>query len=141
MKILVINPNTTVSMTNKIATVARAVARPDTEIIAASSHDGPASIQGFLDVATCVPGLLKEVRSTRTSMQSSLHALTTPVWTLCARLDVRSRSGYRRSGLSRCKHDREQVQRDHNTVSLGAGVGKQSDALRACAKMRSRSSN
>ncbi len=61
MKILVINPNTTVSMTNKIATVARAVARPDTEIIAASSHDGPASIQGFLDVATCVPGLLKEV--------------------------------------------------------------------------------
>ena len=38
-----------------------AVARPDTEIVAASSQDGPASIQGFLDVATCVPGLLNEV--------------------------------------------------------------------------------
>ena len=48
-------------MTDKIAIVARAVARPDTEIVAASSQDGPASIQGFLDVATCVPGLLKEV--------------------------------------------------------------------------------
>ncbi|MDC0912892.1 aspartate/glutamate racemase family protein [Paracoccaceae bacterium] len=61
MKILVINPNTTTSMTDKIAIAARAVARPDTEIVAASSQDGPASIQGFLDVATCVPGLLKEV--------------------------------------------------------------------------------
>ena len=48
-------------MTDKIAKAARAVARPDTEIVAASSQDGPASIQGFLDVATCVPGLLNEV--------------------------------------------------------------------------------
>ena len=48
-------------MTHKIAKAARAVARPDTEIVAASSQDGPASIQGFLDVATCVPGLLNEV--------------------------------------------------------------------------------
>ena len=61
MKILVINPNTTTSMTDKIAKAARAVACPDTEIVAASSQDGPASIQGFLDVATCVPGLLNEV--------------------------------------------------------------------------------
>jgi allantoin racemase len=61
MKILVINPNTTTSMTDKIAKAARAVARPDTEIVAASSQDGPVSIQGFLDVATCVPGLLNEV--------------------------------------------------------------------------------
>ena len=61
MKILVVNPNTTVSMTTKIAAAAKAVARPDTEIIAANSQNGPTSIQGFLDVATCVPGLLEEV--------------------------------------------------------------------------------
>lgn len=61
MKILVINPNTTTSMTDKIAIAARAVARPDTQIIATNSQDGPASIQGFLDVATCIPGLLAEV--------------------------------------------------------------------------------
>ena len=48
-------------MTDKIAQAARAVARPDTEIVAASSQDGPASIQGVLDVAPCVPGLLNEV--------------------------------------------------------------------------------
>ena len=35
MKVLVINPNTTQSMTKKIAVAAQAVARPDTEIIAA----------------------------------------------------------------------------------------------------------
>ena len=61
MKILVINPNTTASMTTKIGAAARAVAPPDTEIVATNSQNGPASIQGFLDVATCVPGLLAEV--------------------------------------------------------------------------------
>tara|TARA_R110002072_G_scaffold1655_4_gene13962 strand:- start:712 stop:1395 length:684 start_codon:yes stop_codon:yes gene_type:complete len=61
MKILVVNPNTTASMTKKIAAAARSVARPDTDIVAANSQNGPASIQGFLDVATCVPGLLEEV--------------------------------------------------------------------------------
>jgi len=62
MKILVVNPNSTASMTTKIAAAARAVARPDTEIVAATSQNGPPSIQGFLDVATCVPGLLEEVK-------------------------------------------------------------------------------
>ncbi|GIT88000.1 aspartate/glutamate racemase family protein [Roseobacter sp. OBYS 0001] len=61
MKILIINPNTTASMTKKIGVAARAVARPDTEIVATNSQSGPASIQGFLDVATCVPGLLEEI--------------------------------------------------------------------------------
>lgn len=61
MKILVVNPNTTASMTRKIGAAATAVARPDTTIIATNSSDGPASIQGYLDVATCVPGLLAEI--------------------------------------------------------------------------------
>lgn len=61
MKILLVNPNTTASMTRKIASVARDVAGADTEIIATNSQNGPPSIQGFLDVATCIPGLLDEV--------------------------------------------------------------------------------
>ncbi len=60
-KILVINPNTTTSMTDKIAAAARSVARPDTQIVAANSKSGPVSIQGYLDVATCIPGALAEV--------------------------------------------------------------------------------
>lgn len=61
MKLLVINPNTTASMTSKIAEAARRAAKPGTEIIAANSQSGPASIQGFLDIALCIPGLLREV--------------------------------------------------------------------------------
>jgi allantoin racemase len=60
MKLLVINPNTTASMTRKIEVAAQAAAGPGTEIIATNSQDGPASIQGYLDGATCLPGLLAE---------------------------------------------------------------------------------
>ena len=62
MKILVVNPNTTVSMTEKVCRAARAVAQPNTEIIATNPSYGPSSIQGFLDIATCLPGLLEEVK-------------------------------------------------------------------------------
>lgn len=62
MKILVINPNTTASMTRKIAAVARSVARPNTEIIATQPETGPASIQGHLDIARSHHGLLEEVQ-------------------------------------------------------------------------------
>lgn len=61
MKILLVNPNTTASMTKKMARAARAVARADTEVIATNPETGPASIQGYLDAAMCVPGLLGEV--------------------------------------------------------------------------------
>lgn len=63
MRILLVNPNTTVSMTEKAGAAARAVARPDTEIIASNPPEGPASIQGFYDVARCLPGLLNEVEA------------------------------------------------------------------------------
>lgn len=62
MKLLVVNPNTTASMTRKIAAAAREAAHPETEIIATNSKLGPASIQGYLDVSTCVPGLLDVVK-------------------------------------------------------------------------------
>jgi len=62
MKILIVNPNTTVSMTTKVVDVARAVARPTTGIIGETSKNGPASIQGYLDAAMCVPGLLEVVQ-------------------------------------------------------------------------------
>ena len=65
MRLLLVNPNTTRSMTEKAAIAARAVARPGTEIIATNPTDGPASIQGFYDVARCLPGLLDEVERHR----------------------------------------------------------------------------
>lgn len=65
MRLLLVNPNTTASMTEKAASAARAVARADTEVIATNPDHGPASIQGFYDVARCLPGLLDEVERHR----------------------------------------------------------------------------
>jgi allantoin racemase len=62
MKIKVINPNTTVSMTEKIGTVARLVASSGTEIIACNPPSGPAAIEGHYDEALSVVGVLDEIR-------------------------------------------------------------------------------
>lgn len=62
MKIKVINPNTTVSMTQKIGAAAQAVANPGTEIVACNPAMGPVSIEGHYDEALSVVGLLEEVR-------------------------------------------------------------------------------
>jgi len=61
MRIVVVNPNTTASMTATIARAARGAASPGTEIVAATSKMGPASIEGFYDEALSVPGLLAEI--------------------------------------------------------------------------------
>jgi allantoin racemase len=62
MRILVVNPNTTRSMTEKIGAAARAVASPGTEVTAVSPAMGPASVEGFYDEAFAVPGVVDEVR-------------------------------------------------------------------------------
>ncbi|WP_108662489.1 aspartate/glutamate racemase family protein [Acuticoccus kandeliae] len=61
MKIKVINPNTTITMTEKIGAAARAVAAPGTEIIAVSPQMGPVSIEGHYDEAFAAIGVIDEV--------------------------------------------------------------------------------
>jgi allantoin racemase len=61
MRILVINPNTTASMTEKIGKAAREVAGADTEIVARNPITGPASIQGPEDGEAALPGLFTEI--------------------------------------------------------------------------------
>jgi allantoin racemase len=58
MRILLINPNTTQSMTETAADAARRVAAAGSEIIAVTSAMGPVSIEGYYDEALAVPGLL-----------------------------------------------------------------------------------
>ncbi|WP_041772206.1 MULTISPECIES: aspartate/glutamate racemase family protein [unclassified Psychrobacter] len=62
MKILVMNPNSTTSMTDKIVESARQKASAGTTIIGASGTDSPASIQGHHDEALSVPGLIKRLQ-------------------------------------------------------------------------------
>jgi allantoin racemase len=63
MRIKVINPNTTESMTAKIGAAARAVAAVGTDIIAVNPDKGPVSIEGHYDEAVSVIGLLEEVHA------------------------------------------------------------------------------
>ena len=62
MRLLVVNPNTTRSMTKKIGEAARAVASAGTEIVAVNPESGPASIEGYYDEAFAVPGLIAEMQ-------------------------------------------------------------------------------
>ena len=61
MRLLVINPNTTASMTEKIGAAARDVAAAGTEIVARNPATGPASIQGVEDGEAALPGLFAEI--------------------------------------------------------------------------------
>lgn len=58
MRLLVINPNATASMTDKIAAAARQAVPVGVEVIALTNHDGPPSIQGPEDGIAAAPGLL-----------------------------------------------------------------------------------
>jgi allantoin racemase len=61
MRILIVNPNTTATMTETIAASARAVAAAGTTIDAVTSAMGPESIEGYYDEAFAVPGLLRAI--------------------------------------------------------------------------------
>ena len=63
MRLLVVNPNSTASMTEKIGAAARAAASPGTEIVAVNPPAGPVSIEGYYDEAMSVPGLLKVIQT------------------------------------------------------------------------------
>jgi allantoin racemase len=60
--LLLINPNTTASMTASIAEAARAVAAPGTQIRACQPSFGPASIEGHFDEAIAAAGVAEQVR-------------------------------------------------------------------------------
>jgi allantoin racemase len=62
MKILLINPNTTASMTAAIAQAARAVAAAGTEIVATQPSFGPASIESHYDEAFAAAGVAEQAR-------------------------------------------------------------------------------
>jgi allantoin racemase len=61
MRIRLVNPNTTASMTETAERAARSVAAAGTAIEPVTSSMGPASIEGYYDEALAVPGPLLEV--------------------------------------------------------------------------------
>ena len=63
MRLLVVNPHTTASMTEKIGAAARRAASPGSAVTAVNPRTGPVSIEGYYDEAISVPGLLDVVRA------------------------------------------------------------------------------
>ncbi len=61
MRLLIINPNTTASMTQKVGHAAMLVASAGTEVVARNPSTGPASIQGAEDGEAALPGLFAEI--------------------------------------------------------------------------------
>lgn len=61
MRILVINPNTTGSMTDKIGRAAKAAASSGTKIVTVNPQDGPPSIEGYFDEVFAIPGIIAEM--------------------------------------------------------------------------------
>ncbi|MGQ8772868.1 aspartate/glutamate racemase family protein [Serratia sp. NA_112.1] len=62
MKIQLINPNTSQTMTEAMAATARSVAALGTEILAVCSQEGAASIEGHFDEAIAAIGVLQQVK-------------------------------------------------------------------------------
>lgn len=62
MRLLLINPNTTATMTADIAQAARAAAPAEVEIVATQPGFGPASIEGFFDEAIAAAGVAEQMR-------------------------------------------------------------------------------
>ena len=63
MKVLLVNPNTTASMTAKMHEAACAVASPRTGIVAVTAEYGPESIEGYYDEVFSVPAMLDAVKA------------------------------------------------------------------------------
>ena len=61
MKIKIINPNTTQTMTNDIELAGKRYARTDTEVYAVSPATGPESIESMYDEYMAIPGVLSEI--------------------------------------------------------------------------------
>jgi allantoin racemase len=62
VRLLLVNPNTTASMTRDIEASARGAANPNTLVEAVNPADGPASIEHDDDERRCVPHLLAELQ-------------------------------------------------------------------------------
>ena len=76
MKILVINPNTTESMTQHIARELVTVAAPGTELTVVNPEHGPVSIESAYDETLCIPPTLALIRQAeRDGFDAAVHRL------------------------------------------------------------------
>ena len=61
-KICIINPNTSVKMTEAIGNVAKKFISSHYEVTSTNPEFGPESIEGYYDEAFCIPGIISEIK-------------------------------------------------------------------------------
>lgn len=66
MKIMVINPNSSTTMTEHLNTVLGQIKNSDTELTVVCPSGGPMAIESAYDEALCIPGVLKLVQKANT---------------------------------------------------------------------------
>lgn len=91
--LLIVNPNTTASMTEKIGICARSVSAAETRVTAMNPVSGPAAIQGADDGAAALPGLyalVDEAMSSGVKYDALIIACfdDTGLWPLKRRLNI-----------------------------------------------------
>ncbi len=74
MRILLVNPNTTVSMTEQVVAAGRRYAAPDVEVVGATSVYGPPSIEGYYDEIFAVPPMLEIIDANRDDVDGVIVA-------------------------------------------------------------------
>ena len=118
MRIHVINPNTTRSMTLKIGLAAKAAASPGVEVTASNPGFGPPSIEGYFDEAFSVPGLIEEIGKAADA-DAFVIACFDDTGLEAARCATRSAGRrHRRGGVSPGEPHRGEIQRRHHAFAL-----------------------
>ncbi len=143
MHILIINPNTTASMTSAIAREARLVAQPDTQITAMNPVQGPASIQGREDGNAALPGLFA-LFDQEIVQRGGYDALIIACFDDTGLMDIRARSAVPVTGIGESAYFRAtQVGRRFSVVTtLDVSVPVLEENIQAfgfasfCAKVR-----
>lgn len=74
MRILVVNPNSTAAMTDRIAATAAAAAAPGVEILAVTNASAPPAIQGHADGEAAIPGVLEIIAAHRAEVDGAIIA-------------------------------------------------------------------
>ena len=89
MKIKLINPNTTVAMTQSIQSCAEKYARKDTEIYAVNPTVGVNSIECYVDEYLAIPGVLREVQKGEQEGADAYVLSLIHIFTADGRIDFR----------------------------------------------------
>ncbi len=118
MRIHVINPNTTRSMTLKIGAAAKAAASPGVEVTAVNPDYGPASIEGYFDEAFSVPGLIEEIGKARDADAFVIACFDDTGLEAARCATLGASHWHRRSRVPHGEPDRSEIQRRDDAVAL-----------------------